>query len=116
MIWWVIRFVMLASIGWFANTALDTYQESRANKAAAEQAIVEKIEAAEQALIREAQLKGEALRREQILSDALEARQSELIWARDQKENDELIKEQLRSENAELDKALRLIIDPQLAP
>jgi len=116
MIWWVIRFVMLASIGWFANTALDTYQESRANKAAAEKAIVEKIEAAEQALIREAQLKGEALRREQILSDALEARQAELIWARDQKENDELIKEQLRSENAELDKALRLIIDPQLAP
>jgi len=116
MIWWVIRFVMLASIGWFANTALDTYQESRANKAAAEQAIVEKIEAAEQALIREAKLKGEALKREQILSDALEARQAELILARDQKENDELIKEQLRNDNAKLEETLAFMLDPRLAP
>ena len=105
MIWWVLRVIGIGSLGWFANNFLQDYQESQYNKALAENA----REVLQQAVVEHAT-------RNDILSDRLQEREAELEWARDQKESDELIKQQLRSENAELDKALQLIIDPRLAP
>lgn len=105
MIWWVLRVIGIGSLGWFANNFLQDYQDSQYNKALAANAQV----ALEQAVIVHAS-------RNDILSDRLQEREAELEWARSQKESDELIKQQLRSKNAELDKALQLIIDPRLAP
>ena len=105
MIWWIIRIVGFASLGWFANTALDTFQESQANKELAEVAQV----ALEQAVIHHAT-------RSDILSERLIDREAELQWARNQKANDELIKQTLRSENAELEETLAFMLDPRLAP
>ena len=117
---WLARYALLAVVfggaSWWLHNAVDAYNDSQANEAALVAEKEAHAKAVEAALIEEARLKGEALKREQILSDALEKREAELVWARDQKANDESIKAELRANDTKLDECLGLIVDPRLLP